>query len=88
MYSIFAFIKANIKIKPIMTHANEKRALFEKLKMFPGSIGEVSKRSGKTRQSIRDILSNDLWDNDDVVAIARQVIDERKEHLQEFLQTA
>jgi hypothetical protein len=62
--------------------------LFLDLKKFHGSIEEVARRANWQSQSVRKMLRDGKWQNDEVVAIAKIVLKERKKAMKRLLAEA
>ena len=54
----------------------DTKELYQKLRQYRGTIGEISKRSGRTREWVRKVLLG-MWPDVKVIKIAGQVLKER-----------
>ena len=64
------------------------KQLYQDLKMFPGTIGEIAARHGCQYQNVRLVIKNGRWADDGMVAIARQVLQERRNAMKALLEAA
>lgn len=62
--------------------------LFKELKLFWGAIQEVADMKGCPHENIRKVLRDGKWRDDHIESFAKQVVQRRKQEMQQALNTA
>jgi len=58
---------------------NLRKTLYRDLRLFRGAINEVSRRSGKNRNWVRQVLTKEETAGADVILVAVEVLNEYQE---------